>query len=186
MEKERKNTTTKQTYRFIKSDSILNDMKSDYSLSDNEYRIIHSFYLQLFSQDTQNRLKQFGWNQISLEGNRITEKLKQVLDLSKEQFVFTDKDDLSEQFQKKQLYDGQLTDWNEERFVIGKTRETNKYFKLFRHIRNCLAHCNYALRLAKGGTKMIIMQDHDEYNVTARIVLRQDTIERLIGCIVKN
>ena len=88
----------------------------------------------------------------------------------------TDKTVFKDLLTKCNLEDGQLTDFDTERVVIGKTTESNKYLKLFYRIRNGLAHGRFILKYSSDNQKMIIIQDNDTYNVTARIVLKLSTL----------
>ena len=170
-----------QHYRFCKASSILGTLPDEYSLTMNEYHSIYSFYVTYSMCKTLSAKKRdfrdYGWATNSTTDQVISAVLKGVLKLQKNpEFVFTEKDDLAEQFKDRALTDGPVADLAKERAVIGITPEDNNYYKLFHRIRNGLAHGKFRLCYSPTNEKMIIIQDNDHYNVTARIVLRLSTV----------
>ena len=98
-------------------------------------------------------------------------------------FEFTDKNDLRDQFISHDLSDGALVNVDDERAVIAKTNERNKYLKLFHRVRDGFAHGKFLLRKASTGEKMVIIQDNDSNNVTARIVIKLSTLLSFVDVI---
>lgn len=86
-------------------------------------------------------------------------------------------------FKKFDLPDGRLQNPDYERAVISKTQGDNKYFKLFYRIRDGFAHGSFSLRLNSKNNKMIVIQDQDKDNVTARIVIGLETLISIIKII---
>ena len=73
--------------------------------------------------------------------------------------------------------DGQLTDTSMMRAATAGTTDSNSYLRLFRHIRNCLAHGRFiAIDDAQSHKTNLIMEDKDNLNYTARMVLSLDTV----------
>ena len=107
--------------------------------------------------------------------------------MNNESFIFhSGKGDITELYIKNGLADGRLPDCDKERAVISKTSESNKYMKLFYRIRNGLAHGKFILKYSSKHEKMVIIQDDDTRNVTARIILRLSTLMKLVEAIDAN
>lgn len=92
----------------------------------------------------------------------------------------TDKSNLADLFKKCNLLDGALSDCDTERAVISNTNESNKYLKLFYRIRDGFAHGKFLLKYSSNHKKMVIIQDDDTKNVTARIVIKLSTLLSVI------
>jgi hypothetical protein len=93
---------------------------------------------------------------------------------------------LKEQFFKHDLKDGELINVEYERAVLAHTRGENKYLKLFYRIRDGFAHGRFKLRLSSRREKMIVIQDNDNNNVTARIVIKLETLMQFISAVDQN
>ena len=129
----------------------------------------------------------YGWDSESIKATALGEALFTVLSLNRNPaFVFTDRDDLAVQFAALDLTDGELENVDCERAVIGKTSESNNYMRLFYRIRDGFAHGKYLLRFSSTRERMVIIQDDDRYNVTARIVLKLSTLLKFIEVIDTN
>jgi len=183
--------TERQTYRYKKEDSIMGNLRDEYSLTPEEYYKVYSFYVTYSMCGSQSAKKRsflsYGWEQESIRSTPLGMALSSVLNLNRNSaFIFTDRDDLSEQFAVQELTDGKLENVDYERAVIGKTSEGNNYLKLFYRIRDGFAHGKFHLRLSSSGEKMVIIQDDDRYNVTARIVLKLSTVLGFIKVTDKN
>ena len=83
-------------------------------------------------------------------------------------------------FKKCNLLDGSLSDYDTERAVISDTNESNKYLKLFYRIRDGFAHGKFLLKYSSTHEKMVIIQDNNTHNVTARIVIKLSTLLSII------
>lgn len=178
----------KQTYKYIIADSILGNLHDEYSLSEQEYYRIYSFYVTYSMCGKQSAKKRtftdYGWPSESVKNTALGNALTTELCLNrKSNFIFTNEDDLATQFINNDLQDGLLADVDTERAVIGKTSESNKHLKLFYRIRNGFAHGKFNLRLASNNEKMITIQDDDGNNVTARIVLKLSTLLAFIDAV---
>jgi len=74
-------------------------------------------------------------------------------------------------FRKANLSDGPLKDTTTERAVTKSGNESNSWLRLFRHIRNCLAHGTFAiLPRNEQGKVPVVMEDKDRTSYTARMV----------------
>lgn len=183
--------TEKQTYRYSKGSSILGNLHDEYQLSQEEYYKIYSFYVTYSMCGSQSAKKRnftsYGWDSESIKATSLGEALLTVLNLNRNPvFVFTDRDDLAAQFGALSLTDGELENVDYERAVIGKTSENNNYLRLFYRIRDGFAHGKYLLRFSSFGERMVIIQDDDRHNVTARIVLKLSTLLKFIEVIDLN
>lgn len=183
----------KQTYKYIKSKSIIFDQKDEYSLTEKEYYLLYSFYVTYSMCGNQSQKKKnfetYGWSCNNIQYNNkqstpLGNALKSVIDFSiSKDFIFTEQDNLEESFIQNRLTDGVLNDFDTERAVIAITNEQNKYLKLFYRIRNGFAHGNFLLKFSSINEKMVIIQDHGRGNVTARIVIKLSTLLKFISII---
>lgn len=177
----------KQTYKYICKDSIVYNAKDEYELTQEEYFLLYSFFVTYSMCGVQSAKKRtlidYGWSKKNLSENKgLKKSLEKVINLNEEKFIFTDKDDLKEEFEKNQLTDGKLLDYKTERCVIAKTNESNKYLKLFYRIRDGLAHGKFYLKKEQN-EKMVIIQDDNGSNVTARIVIKLVTLLNIISAV---
>ena len=110
-----------QTYKYIVNNSIVGIGNDEYSLSQEEYSSLYSFYVTYSMCGKQSLKKKtfvdYGWanNNIQVVENHkkrntdLGNALLGVIDFSQlSSFVFTDKDDLEEQFNNNNLGDGIL------------------------------------------------------------------------------
>lgn len=187
----------RQTYKYISENSIIYNLTDDYFFSDEEYRKLHMFFVTYSMCGSQSHKKRmisdYGWQNLkdnssaSITNSGLKTQLEKILKLDQnEKFIFTENDDLKESFEKVELFDESSNQLLYERAVVGYTRESNKYYKLFYRIRNALAHGRFSLKYNINAEKMIIIQDNDRNNVTARIVLKLDTIMKIIDVVDKN
>lgn len=181
----------KQTYAYCRNKSIIGNVQDEYELSQDEYYMLYSFYVTYSMCGNQSAKKRtfadYGWATNSIKNTELEQKLKGVIDLNKNSnFNFTDKNDLKEQFAAHDLSDGTLSNYDLERAVIGKTSASNQYLKLFYRIRDGFAHGKFLLKLSSNQTKMVVIQDDDTHNVTARIVIKLSTLLDFVECIDKN
>lgn len=191
-----KNTKQKDTHRYKENQSILFNEEDEYSLSQIEYYKLYLFFVTYSMCGSQSMKKRsfidYGWDSDSVEQKVDGKKCKTDLgnalfdtfELDKKHFYFlSEKNNLTELFNKCNLRDGLLTDYDTERAVIGKTNGNNKYLKLFYRIRDGFAHGKFVLKYSSEYEKMVIIQDNDSRNVTARIVLKLTTLLNLIEVI---
>lgn len=181
----------KQKYQYKRENSILGSCIDEYKLSEEEFCKLYSFYVTYSMCGSQSAKKRtfidYGWPDNAISKTELGEKLKSVLKLSyNKKFVFTDKDNLAEQFHLLELDDGELINLDQERAVISKTSENNNYLKLFYRIRNGLAHGKFRLLFSSSGERMVIIQDDNTNNVTARIVIKLSTLLLYIDVIDVN
>lgn len=172
---------TGQTYQYIVADSILGNLQDEYSISEQEYYRIYVFYVTYSMCGTQSAkkrtFKDYGWTSESVKNTAIGDALTTELSLNRNaNFIFTNKDDLATQFASHNFPDGLLEDVDIERAVIARTSESNNHLKLFYRIRDGFAHGKFKLRLSTSSEKMVVIQDDNRHNVTARIVLKLSTI----------
>jgi peptidyl-tRNA hydrolase len=179
-----------QTYKYIKNKSILNDSRPEVVLDSKvEYLLLKFFVVNTPCETTSRRaisLKEYGWKEKYNSKYGLQKRLDPIIDIDSGNYIFTDEDDLLDRFEENKLMDNMLEDIITERFVIGKTPESNKLLKLLRHIRNCFAHGKYLVVKNSIDQHMMIMQDNDNNNVTARIILRVNTLVEMIKIIDKD
>lgn len=179
---------TKQTYKYKIKGSILSKGQDEYTLSKNEYYCLYSFFVTYSMCGSQSAKKRtfmdYGWHENNIKNTELGIALSEVLNLNRNSdFTFTVRDDLSVQFNKCNLKDGFLVDVDCERAVIGITRGSNNYLRLFYRVRNGLAHGRFNLRFSSKNEKMVVIQDNDKDNVTARIVIKLNTLLKFIKAI---
>lgn len=188
----------KQTYKYIKNNSIIHNLKDEYEFTKDEYYLLYQFFVTYSMCGKQSskirEIDDYGWkskktdqkNDIVTSG--LKSALSSILDLdTNPMFILTEKDNLREKFAEVNLTDGNPTEIITERAVIGKTlSESNSYFKLFYRVRDGFAHGKFVLRLGENNEKMLIIQDDDRYNVTARIIIKKDTLLDYVRTIDKN
>ena len=176
----------KQTYKYVKQQSILYGVASEYCLSQNEYYKLYLFYVTYSLCDNlswqQKDLEFYGWNQKEQEG--FSKDIKSIIDFDQQSIIFTEKNDLKIKFDEQRLLDCTIS-YETERGVIGVTTGKNNFYKFIRHIRNVFAHGGFALKYNSSKEKMVVMQDHDQHNVTARIVIKLSRLLRIIDFIDK-
>ena len=180
----------KNSYKYIKGNSILGKIVDEYILTLEEYYLLYSFYVTYSLCDNQSAKKKtfidYGWNTNKINNTDLGMALSSVLNLNRNpKFVFME-NDIDKQFLNHNLPDGELNDVDSERAVIVKSSENNNYLRLFHRIRNGLAHGKYGLCYSKKNEKMVIIQDDDTYNVTARIVIKLSTLLEFITTVDKN
>lgn len=186
----------KQTYKYRQEDSILQG-KNDYALEQEEYYLLYNFFVTYSVCGTQSFQKRsfidYGWDTNNIEFKENKKKkdtalgavLKKCLNVYRKEFMFTEKDNLKTLFIQNKLPDKVLPNYDTERAVIGITNG-NRYIKLFHRIRNCLAHGRFLLKYSSNSEKMIVFQDNDKDNVTARMLLKLQTLLDIILAIDKN
>lgn len=85
--------------------------------------------------------------------------------------------DLGYFYNRVSLGDGRVSDLTLERGAACNTYESNVWLRIFRHVRNCLAHGGFvAVGLDDGKGDVLVMEDHDNHNYTARMVIRVQTL----------
>ena len=181
----------KQTYKYKKEESIVDQSLDEYFLSEHHYYLLHSFFVTYSLCGTQSRKKrtlcEYGWTPDSFTKSGLKSELEKILKLDdNKNFCFTEEDDLADRFKENDLLNGPLANVDIERAVISKTQGDNKYLKLFYRIRDGFAHGSFSLRLNTSDEKMIVIQDQDKSNVSARIVMKLNTLLQFIYSIDRN
>jgi len=185
--------------RYKERDSILYNIDDEYSLDKNEYYLLYNFFVTYSLCGNQSKKKrtfqEYGWHYFARTlGNNdvddsiyLKDKLSQAINLdNKSNFLFYKKsDNITSMYDSLNLSNGLLNDYFTERAACLITSNSNRYLHLFYRIRNGLAHGKFVLK-NENNTKMIIIQDDDQYNVTGRIVVKLDTLLKLIEIIDKN
>lgn len=180
----------KNSYKYIKGNSILRKVVDEYNLNLEEYFLLYSFYVTYSLCGNQSAKKKtfidYGWKTNKTNNTDLGIALSSVLNLNRNpDFVFIE-DNINKQFLNHNLPDGEISDVDLERAVIVKSSENNNYLRLFHRIRNGLAHGKYSLCYSKNNEKIVIIQDDDSYNVTARIVIKLSTLLNFITVVDKN
>ena len=177
----------KTTYKYKREESILNVLEDQYELSEYEYNKLYKFFVTYSMCENQSNkkrtLEDYGWAS-TVKYSEITKALKKSIGFDIENFVFRDDGGLKDVFEKNNLIINEVT-LDSERGVIGKTNEKNQLLKLFHRIRNIFSHGRFVMRLS-GEDRYVIMEDKDSHNVTARIVIKLDTLTGIVDTIDKN
>ena len=166
--------------RYKKSESILNVRKTDdYILSTDDFFRIASFYLLFPLNDKtcirSRTLLDYGWNQ-----SRISDALKNELLGVSDYFsnvVTTVNDEIINQ-KNLRCDSNDLLHGEKGAVEIGRT-DTNLFYSILHHIRNCLAHGNYRFAM-NDEDKYVLFEDHTtnagSQSITARLVLKLSTL----------
>lgn len=187
-------TEIKQRYKYRKANSILQG-RNEYELEQEEFYVLYNFFVTYSVCENQSFQKRsfvdYGWSTNNIINQDKTDTdlgktLKNHLNLYRKEFIFSEQDNLKILFPQNALPDKVLPNYDIERFVIGITNENNQYIKLFHHVRNCLAHGKFVLKYSSSKEKMIVFQDNDKYNVTARMILKLQTLIDLVKTTDKN
>ena len=178
----------KQTYQYKIADSILGMVPDNFALTIDEYYRIYTFFVTYSMCDKQSAKKRsfsdYGWQNGNIKNTALGNALAAVLNLNRNpHFIFTDKNELGTKFNALDLPDGIATNLAYERAVVGKTSESNNYMKLFYRIRDGFAHGKFKLRFSTTNEKMVVIQDDDGHNVTARIIIKLDTLLNFVSAI---
>lgn len=182
---------TKPKYGYIVNNSIIQP-NNEYSLTQEEYFLLYNFFVTYSvckNQSFQKRnFTDYGWqtNNIKQQGKETDLGIMLKNHINFNISTFNGTVDLKDLFKKNDLIDGILPNYDNERAVITVSRENNKYLNLFHQIRNCLAHGKFMLKYSSNNEKMIVFQDDDSDNVTARMVIKLQTLIDLIFAIDKN
>ena len=175
---------------YVKQNSVLYGLTDEYSLSKEEYYLLYSFFVTYSMCGTQSAKKRsfvdYGWDSNTIfetAGGKKTvtslgKALTSILPISAKDplFVFANDNSVAPFFLATQLNDGTLPEYDSERAVIAQTWENNKYLKLFYRVRDGLAHGKFVLKYSSSNEKMVLIQDDDGKKVTARILLKLDTL----------
>lgn len=182
------------SYKLVKAHSLLVGLSDEYKLTEEEYGLLYEFFVTYSLSGNQSykkrKINDYGWAG-SITKSGLKNQLSKILDLDKNSnFVFlNDKDDTSkkvvDRYKSVTLEDGAAFDFNYEHAVIGRTSADNKFTKLFYRIRDGLAHGKYILKLSSTNEKMVVIQDDGNNAVTARIIIRLDTLIRIVKTIDK-
>jgi hypothetical protein len=180
----------KQTYKYIAHNTVVG--KSNVELSNEDIFTLYKFFVLYSPCDGCSKQSKnfsiYGWtigvNQhYDAPSLMLKQRLNEVFNVDDHSsFTLTHDNDLADAFKKMDLVDGFPEDLTWERAVIGKTEGSNVYYKLFRRIRNSLAHGNFSLHDV-GGVTFFVMQDNTNHNVTARMIFRKSTLLRWIEII---
>lgn len=189
-----------QSYKYRKVDSILYNQNDEYSLSIEEYYKLYNFFVTYSCCGTQSMKKRslvdYGWNYFSRNIGNFTpnpqlylkDALTQIIDLDDQnQFIFTmPGDDISQCFSRVSLSDGAVSDLEIERCVCTRNNERNRFLNLFYRVRDGFAHGKFVLKYGANNCKIVVIQDDDGHSVTARIVLKLDTLLRIVDVVDRN
>ena len=186
------NSSQRKGYKYIRCNSIVNPLSNEYELSTYEYYKLYAFFVTYSMCGRQSLRRRsildYGWEKPTFKDSGLLGELEKVLCLnSNNNFSFCkEHSELRDAFKKCSLEDGEFVNVDIERAVIAPTGGNNKYEKLFYRIRDGLAHGSFSLKINSHGQKMIVFQDQDSSNVTARIVMRLDTLLRFVRIVDRN
>lgn len=183
------------SYKYIKAHSLLKGLSDEYQLTEEEYGLLYEFFVtySLCNGQSAKRRKfaDYGWEK-SITKSGLKTELKKILELDKNpNFVFLDdKDKTSKKvalkFKSVGLEDGAKFDFDYEHGVVGRTKADNHYLMLFYRIRDGLAHGKYILKMSSMNERMFVVQDDGNSAVSARIIIKIDTLLCIIKTIDKN
>ena len=190
----------KQSYKYIIANSIIYQQEDEYKLSQDDFYVLYSFYVTYSccgNQSMKRRtIEEYGWNSFSRKkgvktpdpSKYLKDALAEIINLDdKDHFIFTeDGDDISKCMTKVDLADGILTDYETERCICMRNSENNRFLNLSYRIRDGFAHGKFLLKISESGKKCVVIQDDDGHSVTARIVLKLDTLLRMVKIVDKN
>lgn len=181
-------------YGISAHESILNGEYHQSVLSNDTMGDILRFYVlntpcQGLSYQTRP-FSSYGWEG-DVRYNGLGKALDDALDAKHGQFLFpkypnrgykvstndTVCANLDYLFRITSLTDGIVQDPLIERGASCATNESNTWLRVFRHIRNCLAHGRFKAVTSGNSTEpILIMEDRDKSNITARIVIKAKTL----------
>ena len=187
-----------------RKNSIIKDIEDDYMLTIEEYYILYSFFVTYAMRNNQcnksKNFKDYGWDNNLFNQKGLKSELQKVINLKdKNYFIFIDdvNKNASDYFGVLGLTYSKSKNYEGERGVLKSYNKIpkNGYLECFlcflKHIRNCLAHGNYILKINSSGEKMIIFEDknikeNDENKkMTARIIVKLESLLQIIYIIDK-
>lgn len=182
---------TKPTYKYYIQNAMTYDHFDEYVFLDDEYNLLHKFFITYsMAKDQSSKIKtclDYGWSSEKITESEFFPDLRAILPLYRNKnFIFIKKGNLKEEYERLGLFDRKITEIDTERGVFIVSNQDNNYLTFFQKIRNGLAHGNYKLIYSKQNKKMIIIQDNNSYNVTARIVIELKTLLDIASLIDKN
>ena len=188
---------TPQKYQYIESDSIIYGLSDEYQLNHEEYYVLYSFFVTYSLGDKQSKkgrkLSDYGWTG-NYSRNGLKKALRNSIDIfNNSYYSFADDDNSgADDFFKNECKrlnldknTNSIIDFSTERAAISITSGTNNYLRLFYRIRDGFAHGQFVLKTSDNN-RMIIIQDQNRSNVTARMILNLDNLVEIIRIIDKN
>ncbi len=184
----KRNVKNSQTFAYNKKNSILNELIDEYIPTIEEWQKLYVFYVAYSMGKNQSgqgkTYLDYGWKGPTLNSSGLKSHLEKILQLSN--FRFLDHgEDLKENFEDLGLI-YPIEDLESERGVFAKTPGSSKYDKFFYRIRNCFAHGGFHFLFNKERKIMVVLEDHSSDNVSARIVIKLETLLKIVNCIDKN
>lgn len=165
---------------------IINQLSNTY-LSKDEYYLLYNFFVTYSLCEnlslSKRKLQAYGFNNIK----RVERTLKELINFDSPYVYILDKDSVTNiDLCNNYLNDYNLTDLSFERATfIELKKETNKYFQLFHHIRNSLAHGSFAV-VEENNEKYLIMQSNEGISIKSRMIFKLSTIIKIIEVIDQN
>lgn len=171
------------TYSITNHPTILANYNEEITLSDGDLSRLCRFYIihsPCNGQSLQKRtFSDYGWVG-DIRTNGLGKLLDEAIPDGSGPFYLPgkgSKNKLSQLYVQANLLDGPLMDYATERAAIRIGSDGNAYLRLFRHIRNCLAHGRFKyLETADKPNGIFIMEDKDKHSFTARMVLGKTTL----------
>ena len=126
------------------------------------------------------KIEEYGWSPDAWRDD-LQKRLDSILTSEKRRMLALpsrqSKAGLARLFADYDLGDGPLANLHVERAVVRPECDSYCYLRLFRHVRNCLAHGRFVVVEGEGVSgPIMIMEDKDKYSITARMVLRVETL----------
>lgn len=179
-----------EKYKYVKEKSLLFNVKNDYELSEDEYFLIHAFYLTFTPVSSESDMSlsyiDYGWNSNSYVDNGIKTRITKLFNIDdKKVFVVASKENSLRQIYEMLNLNDNEKDYSFERIGLSNSKGSNHFEKLLILVRNCLAHGAYRLKYCEN-IKMVIMQDRKDSNVTGRAIIKLTTLLSIVELVDKN
>ena len=160
--------------------------ENDIDLDKDEFYLLFNFFITnslCKNQSKRNKsLKDYGYKKI----NEV-KGIKDIFLIDNINFDISSSDTLlSEELINYNLLDDKIFDITYERGLIINYKESNNYYNYFHAIRNSLAHGEYTIKLNEKNEKVLIMQNSEGNSIKARIIIKVDTLIKIIKIIDKN
>ena len=183
----------------INNNTILSGFKDEEEdFTEDEYYILYNFFVTYSLANTQSfkkrELTYYGWKKTGISKSGVTSKIKNILNLyNNKNFIFIKSKDygnklLNEAASLNLKRNNLDKDFIREIGVMTNCTD-NHYYSLFSHIRNCLAHGRFVLKKNKNKERILILEDKTPGKggkITARIIIKLNTIFKIISIIDKN
>lgn len=180
------NKKTKK-YRYFDKLSIIFGLKDEYMLDKNELVNLFAFYV-LYAVDVKLQFKSLTFSHYTgiHEKENLTKAKQKFLNYNSigVKIKFVEFHQLKETMKEYDLV-ADTIDYDTQRAV--GVRKANNFEDFFRSLRNCIAHGRFVLKYnSSKKVKMIVLEDRDDNNFTFRMIVKLDTLFKIIEMVDKN